>query len=171
MLRDAHYYRSSSFLYPLQSHPPYWFYVGRSATEQAIMGLLGQQFHMMVFNQRGDLIKVEQWPLVIPPLSSGGADEFDSLHDCVEREVARLRKEEGLTDEAIRVKRFRLPKLQAGIEDLPDDLQEYIVNRGLSGPAEEDLEEALEGWTEESLFVFWWGGDFYVDDEGMVTSS
>jgi hypothetical protein len=98
-------------------------------------------------------------------------NELDWLHGIVEREVAQVRTEQGLADEAIRVKRFRLPKLQARIDDLPDDLQEYIAKRGLSSPREEDLEDALEGWKEESLFLFRWDAEYYVNEEGVVTSS
>lgn len=172
MLPEAYYYyREPYFLYPLLSHPPYWFHVGRSEAKQAIMGLLGKKFCVIVFSDKGDLIEVQQQPLAAPPSPSRGADELDWLHGIVEREVAEIRAKEGLADETIRVKRFRLPKLQAGIDDLPDDLQEYIADRGLSSPTEEDLEEALEGWKEESLFVFWWGQSLYVDGEGAVTSS
>jgi hypothetical protein len=126
---------------------------------------------VVVFNDKGDLIEVQERPLLVPPSSSRAADELNWLHGIVEREVAQVRKEHSLADEPIRVKRFRLPKQQAGIDDLPDELQEYIANRGLSSPPEEDLEEALEGWKEESLFVFWWGQSFSVDGEGVVTSS
>jgi hypothetical protein len=171
MLPEPYYYRDSAFLYPLQSHPSYWFYVGRSEAKQAIMGLLGKKFCVIVFSDEGDLIEVQEQPLAALPSPSRGADELDWLHGIVEREVAESRAKHGLADEAIRVKRFRLSKLQAGIDDLPDDLQEYIANRGLSSPTEEDLEEALQGWKEESLFVFWWGQSFYVDGEGAVTSS
>jgi hypothetical protein len=172
MLPEPYYYRDPSFSYLLQSHPPYWFHVGRSEAKQAIMGLLGKKFCVLVFNVEGDLIEVQERPLVVvPPPSSRGADELDWLHGLVEREVAQVRKEQDLADEAVRVKRFRLPLLQVGIDDLPNDLQEYIANRDLSSPTEEDLEEALEGWKEESLFVFWWEASFYVDGEGVVTSS
>lgn len=171
MLPEPYYYRDSAFLYPLQSHSPYWFHVGRSEAKQTIMGLLGKKFCIMVFSDKGDLIEVQERSLTAPPSPSRGADELDWLQEIVEREVVQVRTQQGLMDETIHVKRFRLPKLQAGIDDLPDDLQEYLANRGLSAPTEEDLEEALEGWKEESLFVFWWGQSFYVDSEGAVTSS
>jgi hypothetical protein len=171
MLPEAYYYRDAAFLYPLRSHPPYWFYVGRSEAKQAIMGLLGTKFCVIVFSDKGDLIEVQERALAGPPSPSRGVDELDWLHGIVEREVALVRAQQGLADEPIRVKRFRLPKLQAGIDDLPDDLQEYLANRGLSGPKEEDLEEALEGWKEESLFVFWWEASLYVDREGAVSST
>jgi hypothetical protein len=90
----------------------------------------------------------------------------------VDEAVAHFREENELADIPIRVKRFRLPKLQVGIDDLPDDLQEYVANYRSYDPAENaDLEEALQGWKEESLFVFWWGQSFYVNTEGVVTSS
>jgi hypothetical protein len=171
MLREPYYYRDSAFLYPLQSHPPYWFHVGRSEGKQVVMGLLGMKFCVMVFSDKGELIEVQEQPVAAPPSPSRGADELDWLHGIVEREVAQVRTQQGLTDEAIHVKRFRLPEVQVGIDDLPDDLQEYLANRGLSGPSEEDLEQALEGWKEESLFVFWWGQSFFVDSEGVVSSS
>jgi hypothetical protein len=171
MLPEAYSFRDASFLYPLQSHPPYWFHVGRSDTKQAIIGLLDKKICVIVFSDKGDLIEVQERPLVIPPPPSCGADELEWLHGILEEEVVQVRRDHDFADEAIRVKRFRLPTLQAGIDDLPDDLQEYLANRGPSSPTEEDLEEALEGWKEESLFVFWWGQSLYVNSEGMVTSS
>jgi hypothetical protein len=171
MLPEAYYYRDPSFLYPLQSHPAYWFYVGRSEAKQAIMGLLGMKFSVIVFSDKGDLIEVQERSLAVAPAPSGGAGELNRLHAIVEKEVAQARAEHRLADEAIHIKRFRLPTLQAGVDDLPDDLQEYIANRCLSSRTEGDLEEALEGWKEESLFVFWWEASLYVDSEGAVSSS
>jgi len=168
---DSYYYRDSGFLYPLESHPSYWFHVGRSEAKQAIMGLLGETFKAIMFSDKGDFIEVQEWPLALPSSPTRSADELDWLEEVVEREVVQVRTQLGLADETIHIKRFRLPKLQAGVEDLPDDLQEYLTNRGLSGSTEVDLEEALEGWKEESLFVFWWDQSFYVDSEGAVTSS
>ncbi len=136
------------------------------------MGLVGMRFCVIVFSEMGDLIEVQEWPVVLPPPATfRHAGELDDwLYGIVEREVTQVRTQEGLADETIRVKRFRLPKLQVGIDDLPDDLQEYVANRG-SSPTEEDLEEGLEGWKEESLFIFWWDADYYVNDQGLVTSS
>ena len=171
MLREAYCYRDPSFLYRLQSHPSYWFLVGRSEAKQAIMGPLGMKFCVVMFDDKGDLIEVQERLLVVPPSAPSGVKELDWLHGIVESEVEQVRTEQGLADEPVRVKRFWLPKLHAGIADLPDDLQEYIANRGLSSPREEDLEEALEGWKEESLFVFWWDAEYYVNEEGVVTSS
>jgi hypothetical protein len=171
MLPEPYYHHNSAFLYPLQSHPHYLFHVGRSKAKQAIMGFLGKKFCMLMFSPDGDLIEVQEWPLAEPPSPSRGADELNWVHAIVESEVAQVRTQQGLADKAIHVKRFRLPKLQTGIDDLPEDLQAYLANRSLSNPREEDLEEALEGWKEESLFVFWWGQSFYVDSEGTVRSS
>jgi hypothetical protein len=134
------------------------------------MGLLGKKFCVIVFSNNGDIVKVQERPLVSPSAPCA-VNELDWLHEIVEREVAQVRTEQGLADEPVRVKRFWLPKLHAGIADLPDDLQEYIAKRGLSSPREEDLEDALEGWKEESLFVFWWDAEYYVNEEGVVTSS
>lgn len=172
MLAEGSYYRDPSSLYSLQSHPSYWFYVGRTETKQVISGLLGAMFCSIVFDDKGELTEVQERPLAVP-LASPELGELGVLQDLVASEVERVRNEQGLTDETIHIRRFRLPKLQAGIDDLPDDLQEYITSRDISSPKDEDLEEAIEGWKEEeSLFVFWWGSeDFYVDGDGMVTSS
>lgn len=172
MLPEPYYFRKPGFLYSLQSHPSYWFHVGRSETQQAIMGLVGMKFYVIVFSDMGDLIEIQERPVVPPPPATfrheGELDDW--LYGFVDREVMQVRTQQGLADEAIHVKRFRLPKLRAGIDDLPDDLQEYVT-RTPSSPAEDDLEEALEGWKEESLFVFWWGQSFYMNGEGAVTSS
>src|SRR5262249_29512776 len=171
MCPEPYYYRYPTFLYPLRSHPSYWFHVGRSEAKQAIMGLLGTKFCVMLFSDEGDLTEVQERPLTTLPSQSGCASELGWLREIVEKEVAKVRTQLGLSDEPIRVRRFRFPKLQAGIDDLPDDLQEYIANRDPSAHEEEDLEEALEGWKEESLFVLWWGASLYVDGKGVVTSS
>ena len=53
MLTEPYYFRNPSFLYPLQSHPSYWFHVGKSDTSQVIIGLLGMRMQAMTFSNVG----------------------------------------------------------------------------------------------------------------------
>jgi hypothetical protein len=168
VFQEPYYYRDNDSLYALQTHDPYWFHVGRSETKQAIMGLLGREFCIVIFDQAGNLVEVQENALIS---SFTGDDDLEWLHQVVGSKVEQTRRQLGLADETILVKRFHLPKLRAGLSDLPDDLREYLVDRRQSGNVEDDLEEALEGWKEESLFEFWWGQSFSVDSSGAVCSS
>lgn len=170
-MNTSYYYRDTAFLYQLRSHSAYWFYVSKSETLQTIMGLICDRFYSIIFDDRGRLIEVQQRPLKVAPPLSDDVDDFGRLSNAVEKEVLQVRNELGVADAAIRVTRFRVPDVQIGIADLPEDLQEYVDYRAVSGCTEEDLEEALNGWKEESLFVFWWGQSFYVNAEGEVASS
>jgi len=172
MLPDTHFIREKSFLYPLQSHPGYWFHVGRSDDRQALFGLIGCKMYAFLFSELGDLIETQSWPLPLTSDASNGPVEFAKVHKVVEAEVDNYRETTKLIDQPINVKRFSVPDLNVGIEDLPSELRAFSMNPALVESAERpSLQEALSGWIEEALFVLRWDQDFYVDAEGIVTSS
>jgi hypothetical protein len=78
----------------------------------------------------------------------------------------------GLRNECIRVNRFSLPQYSVGIQDVSEDLEKYVLDPNSHDISQQhDLEATLQAWKEESLYVFWWGEDLYVDNEGLVSSS
>ncbi|MBX9624139.1 MAG: hypothetical protein K2X82_10050 [Gemmataceae bacterium] len=170
MLPTGYYYRDAHSTYPLQSHPQYWFHVGKADTRQVIMGLVGNLYSVVLFSTTGDFMGIEQRPLGTPVTYDVNRNGFETLHDLVSDQVSQTRLEWGLIDEVINIKRFWLPANRTGISDLPDDLHDYVIYSRALRP-ERDMEDAIEGWTDESLFAFWWDICFYVNFDGIVTSS
>jgi hypothetical protein len=175
MTNNPYYFRDLGHPYPVTSHPEYWFFVGRSEAEQAIVGLIGQNLAVLRFSPSGDLLGQ---PEVLKSLGdiqrSAGSHPLSEgrLRELVEAEVDRYRRKHQLEDEMVLVKRFRFPDLNAGVDDLPDEIQEVVQHPNRFSPADRaDLEDTLQAWKADDLYVFWWGQSFNVDAEGLVTAS
>jgi hypothetical protein len=117
---------------------------------------------VLFFDEVGNLQRtagVEEYPIPeewrrIPPAQG---------HACVSW-PAELEFEE----RPIRVRRFWLPELRLGIEDLPDDLAEYYT----STETFESEPEDVQWWIDVGQWVFHAGcGDFYMNREGGVETS
>ena len=68
----------------------------------------------------------------------------------------------------IKIKRFWLPKLSIGIEDLPDILAEFYVDPQRFGMRPQDV----EAWKASDQYVFHAGcSDYYLNGEGGVETS
>jgi hypothetical protein len=175
MLPKPYYFRDDDFLYPIQGHPEYWFYVGRSDSKQVLIGLIGNDLAVIGFDTEGKCLGFQEPLLSVRDYarSTGGQElQEQQLRSEIERQVRLYRDRMGLADEDIHVKRFRFPDVNVGVDDLPDDIQDYLLNTTAFNERDRaDLEDTLEGWKEEDLFVFWWGQSFTMDTEGVVTSS
>lgn len=175
MLTNSYYFRDEDFTYPIQGHPEYWFYTGKSQNRQALIGLLGNCLTAVIFDSGGNCLGVPE-PLTSVPgsvqMSPGKGLSEEQLRVQVEKQIDLYRDQMGFENAGIQVKRFAFPTHKIGVEDLPDDLQEFLLNpRRFSNADRADLEDTLEGWKEEDLFVFWWGQSFTMDMQGCVTSS
>jgi len=172
MSAAPYYYRDVTCLYPLQSHSDYWFHVGRSEAEQAIFGYINNKLLHITFSPAGDLIAVREAIFQPQNLAPSSELTLEKLHEAIDTQAMRYRKMRRLKDACIHIKRFSLPRYNIGIRDVSDDLETFIFDPGSYDLADRiDLGETLQAWKEESLFVFWWDEDFYVDSEGLVSSS
>ncbi len=162
------YVRDESYRYVLQSHPGYYFEVGRSADQQALWGILNGEAWLLRFTLDGELTSTERL-------------ESSALHDTTAKPDHRrilagvsshLRQQLGWVDEPISVKRFRLRQGDAGIDDLSEVLREFLEN-----PSEYESDDRIEmqasadEWLSSGMFVFWWGQDYDVAESGLVSSS
>ncbi|MBY0514149.1 MAG: hypothetical protein K2P78_09600 [Gemmataceae bacterium] len=171
MTDTPYYFRKADHLYPVSNHPEYWFYVGRSEQTQVIIGLLDRTVAVLRFSPAGDLLGP---PEVLRSFDATGDHTLDEdeLRELVEAEVETYRSQHGLDDEMVFVKRFRFPDRNAGIDDLPEEVQEVVQHPSRFSPADRaDLEDTLQAWKDDDLYVLWWGQSFTVDADGLVTAS
>ena len=79
----------------------------------------------------------------------------------------------GFEPRTIRVRRFSIPDVEVGIEDLPSHLADFLDDpESEPDPARrEETAESARRWLEDGDFVLYWGNDLFVDAEGHVTSS
>lgn len=168
MLEEPYYFRPESYLYSLQSHPDYYFCVGRSDTAQALWGLVGEEVYIIWFTFSGDMREGE---LLNRADLLASTDKLD--HNIVlDKATLYLQHEFNLEDQKISVKRFWLGDMDIGIEDVTDNIKECLVDSSSFTPDEiVDCEESLEIWKSEGQFAFWWEQNFYVSLDGFVETS
>lgn len=157
-------FRDPSYLYALRSHTDYWFAVGRSNSTQALFGEIGESFVWCLFTPFGDLMRSGSCSAKLPH-----APNLTAAYAAFEEACTHFRHQHGLVDEGIKVKRFFVPEFDVGICDLPEGFDEDLCNPSVEVSAE--TVEFLADWKRDELYVFWWGGSFFVDSTGYVTSS
>jgi hypothetical protein len=168
MQEEPYYFRPESYLYLLQSHPSYYFCVGRSDAVQALWGLVGKEIYVIKFTLSGDL-KDAGWLNQTDLLISESILDYDVTLDKV---TAYLQNEFHLVDQTISIKRFWLSEVNAGIEDVTDNIKECLLEPSSFTPEEiEDCQESLEIWKSDEQFAFWWDQNFYMSSEGLVEAS
>ena len=163
--------RNDDFLYAVNSHPSYWFYVGVSSNSQGIMGLVGRKLLIILFDAKGEVDSIFTEDLPPPATSAIDSADLDTVQVLLDEMVEKVRQSKAWCDRTIHVKRFELSEFPVGVYDLPEHLEDYVRCRKDNGDCEDDLEEELEGWLEESLFRFKWVQSFTMNLHGEVTSS
>lgn len=175
MSTESYYFRDEDYLYPIEGHPEYWFYTGRTEDKQALLGLIGNDLIVFQFDSEGNRLGDQETLFSVNDFvkkMEGKELQEVQLQSEIERQIRLFRTRTGFEDTGIQVKRFRLREINVGIEDMPDDVQECLLNpSAFSEQDRVDLTDTLEGWKDENLFVFWWGQSFTMDAEGLVTSS
>jgi len=84
-----------------------------------------------------------------------------------------LIREFDLAGDEIKVKRFWLPEYRVGIEDVTDDLKEYLQG-DLGDVDSSELEsygDSLNEWKLDGMHAFWWEQSFYVNRLGVIETS
>jgi|CXWL01.1.fsa_nt_gi hypothetical protein len=162
---EARYTRAGSYTYQLRSHPTYYFEAGRSDSGQALWGFLAGGAYVLHFDGSGRLLRVEQKDLP-------GAVVRGAMPEMLRDLSFRVRSELALTDEPISIRRFWLRELNAGIEDLGDDLKEFADSpASFQGEELAEMTDALEQWLSGGMYVLWWEQPFEVNEAGEVETS
>ena len=147
---EPYYFRSQSYRYSLQSHPTYYFYVGRSDTIQALWGLIGGDIYIFWFADSGELMRVEKFD--INTLYS--FSEKGNYQQRLELATNHFRQKFSLKDCSILVKRFWNREIKVGIEDVTDGLKEFLVDETSFDDDEiDDYKDLLEDWKTERMFA------------------
>ena len=169
MIPTPYYVRDEGHRYVLQSHPSYYFRVGRSVGQQFLWGLLFDRQLTVEFDLNGCLQNHE-----VNRLESLAVDSEGCVADSMLEEMSRglERRVSVVADVPISVLRFWLPALDVGIEDLGSTLKEFIIKpEEFSTEEVKEYEHILPDWTAAGKYVFQWNNDFYVDARGNVETS
>jgi hypothetical protein len=167
-MNKPYYYRQNSYLYDIKSHPDYYFCTGYSDTIQALWGIIGEKIYLILFSRSGDLKTTKSFE----------AKEFIShfnsnLYDVLLEKVShKFKNEYQLNEDLIRIKRFWISNLEVGIEDVTDNIKEFLLDPSeFQLDEQEDCKESFEEWKKEDQYVFWWEQSFYMGKYGDVESS
>jgi hypothetical protein len=162
-----HYFRPEDHLYPLRTHDNYGFAVGRSAQEQLLWGQGDVDVIILRFDLEGRMAaQPERRAFSRRPQT---ADEMDRAFKDLSVE---LRQIHGAEDRPIHIRRFWLPALEAGIDDLPDTLGEFIKDpHSFDAHETSEYSAALQSWRSSDRFAFWWSAEFEIDGAGEVFAS
>jgi hypothetical protein len=147
------YVRDSAHLYRVCGHPEYSFYVGKRRNAQFIGGALSGRICFVFFDLQGNLLGTEYFPL--RPTEG----KFEERSMALERQLLECMSGVELTAEPVQVKRFFLKDARIALLDHPWE------------EMDETTPEELKAWIMEGFFVLRWGHDFYMDEDGTVTSS
>ncbi len=120
---EPYYYQSSTYLYSLKSHPTYNFYVGRSDSVQALW-LDDWDIFLLLFNSDGDLEESKEF--LHKDFSLTWNDKISEIH--IKELSNNIKSKYNLKNAPIKIKRFWLPKIRVGIEDISDLMKEFVLN-------------------------------------------
>lgn len=138
-------------MYFLQPNSHHLIYTGRiGAAQQFLAAHYDKLFITVIFDAEGDLRDVIEQPLV--------EINRDNPLDFLENKFSNM----SLTIEAIKVKRFSLENYRIGVQDFPDDVEEYLRDKDKYDYSEDErseFEAELAMWKEGTDFVFWCASD------------
>lgn len=161
-----YYYRQDSHLYRLAAAPHYCWYTGRKRRQQLLLGVADDKFVKVAFDENGAVLQFDSTILTktqIPDwieTPTGPGLAYQQLVDL------------GLECSDIDIRRFWIPDLRIGIEDLFDTGKDLRLNRASFTEEEfQDTLDSIEIWESLDQFVFWWHSDFYIGPAGQVESS
>jgi len=160
-------------LYSLANPQYRYFSTGVLAdNRQVILGLQFPDIVLLFFDSLGNLLETTTRCLSVTTRTIGEAGLTAAFQDAYKLELEQIQHQLGLRPSTIRVKRFFLPDLEIGIEDLPAN---YLAV--LKSPHEYEEEEVnyikadIERWKSKGCFVFHWGTDYWMDKDGNVIAS
>lgn len=154
-------------LYPVRTTAAYGHHTGRLPDGRQALVTCGYPKRVCVylFTPEGDYIGVERRT----PRLEADVDDTDTH---VGELYAHLSEAFGFVPDLIRVKRFSEPSEVVSIEPLPDYLAEFVAHpEGVDADERAGLLENLRQWVEDGSFLLNTWNEYWLDDEGEVTSS
>lgn len=145
-------------------YSPHLYYAGCLLNgHQVLMGVKNPKLVMIEFDADGNYLQTIT---------------RDEIHNSVLPRIDPVKKIEewqaeiGFIPSTILIKRFSLPDLWIGIEDLPSHYQEFLNSRD-SYSAEDcrNYQEQINIWEESGDFVLFWDEDYHLNREGEIESS
>jgi hypothetical protein len=165
-------------LYPLQPYgaeEDYPFFACGILADgrQALMGRYGRNLVLVLFAADGTFLEYQTQELV----SEDYARLNEVISEADERMILERRTawqaELGWRNAPIRIQHFRLPHYRIFIADYPGWANVFRHDPYFySSPQErEEVAQQVREWEASGNFVFWWGRDYHVDNEGNVIST
>ncbi|MGF1578465.1 MAG: hypothetical protein ACFCD0_03795 [Gemmataceae bacterium] len=194
------YLRDPDFRYQIRTNAVHGFivgpYEGEGLYQEALGGILGDQFVIVRFDEEGNLLPdgVMSWP--VPPMPEEVRVSSDSAWSYLAN-VAESHSMGIFAGTPINVKRFFLKQgavelglgwppgpvqdghceyYPIGIDDVPWQFQLHRAFPEKYSPEEQETEEAdLQTYWEkggDKQFLLWWGNHFFIEQAiGMVTGT
>lgn len=170
-LRDlvAHAFRPER-LYPVKTDEDHSLFCGRLANGHQAMATLDVRLLLVVtlFDAAGNLVGEEErdlagrWPI---PVHGYPEVNHAELHDY-------LRTEFGFEPAVIRVRALTTDRV--AIYPLPGHYQEFVdapESPSFDEGQREHFPALIKEWVENEEFVLLWGNDYWMDNNGKITSS
>lgn len=164
-------------VYTIQNHGVrYWTGVTPN-NKQVIMGPSIPNIVMYVFSPQGELEDKKVFSMNPVPVwdNEGHVYLTDAAFIAgMEQQVNAIQQQMGITGKSIQVQRFFDKDEDIGIRDLPEEFEQYLEHGGRGGYTEEDREslaESIKDWRASGRFVFVWGDEIGLSQNGEVWSS
>lgn len=165
-MNAPYYFRTSSYLYTLDSAPSYFWYTGRLLDRQVFWGIANDWFVEITFADDGHLLEERHTQL-----------KRSELLELVGPEAGETLLHRGTWGTQvelapIKVLRFWIPAIRTGIEDLFETGKESIIEPESFSELElSDIEDSIQIWQERKQFIFWFDNEYYMSRGGKVEAS
>lgn len=159
--RDAEKAARSDRRYPIRSDSNYGFHAGHVPKKRQALIALDVSLNLLVafFDAKGNFLQVERRNLS-PSLNDRDFQKY-------------LKKEFGFKPGLIRVKAFLIKPELLAVHAFPSHFQEFLDNPrdGFDAADRDRYPQSIRTWIANKEFVLDWGNDYWLDDNGEVTSS
>jgi hypothetical protein len=160
-------------LFPIRSNKYYGYYAGRLAGKRQALAALDVRKNLVlaVFDQQGDLLEVKR-RTPAPSLKRRPEKKYLAVNDREFHEY--LHKEFRFKAGRIKVNAFLIAAEGLAVHAFPYHYQEFLKNPygKIFDNADRDYyPKLIREWIADKAFVLDWGNDYWLDNNGEVTSS
>src|SRR5262249_31550217 len=152
----------------------YDFYTGQTSDGlQLLVVIQLPRFLVITFDQKGNLVNVNEMPLADSTVSAAKYGSHAALSGT-DGNILQLFQDRGVVLGPIRVKLFFLSQYDVGIKDFPDYFQSILSAPHNYSADEYDIAtQELERWSHDGLFDLWLnnGVRLTINREGVKESS
>ena len=156
-------------LYPIRSEKYYGFYAGHVPGKRQALVAGDLDLLIAFFEHQGNLLEVQRRTLPpsvkVPEMNCGTLDDRDFQE--------YLKKEFHFRPGLIRVKAFQIQPEGLAVHPFPSHYQLFLDNPhdGFNAEDRDYYPELIRTWIADKQFVLDWGNDYWLDNNGEVTSS